>query len=295
MLDLAGEEIRRNGRVEVTARVVLIGTKGGPAVRPGGAMPTSSLLEMDGQRIVVDCGLGVTAGVTHAGVSLRDLDAIFITHLHSDHLLELGPLIHTAWTTGLNRRLRVYGPPGTRAYWQGFLASMAFDNAIRVADEGRTPLEDLVDLHEFTEGPVCEGVEALRVPHPPVHDCFALKFTGAHVVVFSADTAFHPPLADFARGADLLIHEAMLPDAVEALVQRTGLGDKLRAHLHASHSTAEQAARIATMAGVKHLALNHLIPADDPAFTDAHWHAALAPHWQGRLTLGKDGLSISLE
>jgi ribonuclease BN (tRNA processing enzyme) len=279
----------------VSARVVLIGTKGGPAVRPGGALPTSSLLEMDGQRIVVDCGIGVTAGLARAGVSPRDLDAIFITHLHSDHVLELGPLIHTAWTTGLNRKLRVYGPPGTGAYWQGFLASMAFDNAIRVADEGRMPLDSLIDLVEYSEGTVAEGVTALRVPHPPVSDCFALKFTGSHVVVFSADTAFFPPLAEFAKGADLLIHEAMLPEAVEALIARTGLGDKLRAHLHASHSTAEQAARIATMAGVKHLALNHLIPADDPAFNETHWQAAVAPHWHGRLTLGRDGLSINVE
>mgnify|MGYP001057669449 CR=1 FL=1 len=121
-------------------RLVLLGTKGGPAIRAKGAMPTSTLLELDGRRVVVDCGLGVTKGLVEAGMDLKTLDLIFITHLHSDHILELGPLIHTAWTTGLNTPVTVYGPEGIEAYWQGFLQSLAYDIAIRVEDEGRTPL-----------------------------------------------------------------------------------------------------------------------------------------------------------
>jgi ribonuclease BN (tRNA processing enzyme) len=77
--------------------------KGGPAIRPGGPNPTSSLLEIGGRRIVIDCGLGVTRGLVNAGMDLRSLDMVWITHLHSDHLLELGPLLHTAWTSGLSQ------------------------------------------------------------------------------------------------------------------------------------------------------------------------------------------------
>ncbi|GIS12623.1 MAG: MBL fold metallo-hydrolase, partial [Pseudomonadota bacterium] len=80
--------------------LALLGTKGGPSVRPGSTMPTSSLLCLDGRLIVVDCGLGVTRGLVDQGMRLESLSLIFITHLHSDHYLELGPLIHTAWTTG---------------------------------------------------------------------------------------------------------------------------------------------------------------------------------------------------
>jgi ribonuclease BN (tRNA processing enzyme) len=81
-------------------RLVLLGTKGGPAIRPGGPSPTSTLLEIAGRPIVIDCGLGVTRGLVNAGLSLKKLDLILITHLHSDHVLELGPLLHTAWTSG---------------------------------------------------------------------------------------------------------------------------------------------------------------------------------------------------
>lgn len=96
---------------EEADRLVLLGSKGGPALRPGGPWPSSSLLELGGRNIVVDCGLGVTRGLVDAGISLKALDLIFITHLHSDHVLELGPLIHTAWTAGLATPVTVFGPP----------------------------------------------------------------------------------------------------------------------------------------------------------------------------------------
>ncbi|MCA3346815.1 MAG: MBL fold metallo-hydrolase, partial [Roseomonas sp.] len=82
-------------------RVVLLGTKGGPAIRKGGPSPTANLLMIGGYPYVIDCGLGVTRGLVEAGLALPELRCIIITHLHSDHVLELGPLIHTAWTAGL--------------------------------------------------------------------------------------------------------------------------------------------------------------------------------------------------
>jgi ribonuclease BN (tRNA processing enzyme) len=278
-------------------RVVLLGTKGGPAIRAGGAMPTSSLLELDGRRVVVDCGLGVTKGLVQAGVDLKTLDLIFITHLHSDHLLELGPLIHTAWTTGLNTPVKVYGPPGIEGYWAGFMASLSYDNAIRVYDEGRIPLDDLVTVIAYDEGRVMDGevqVQALRVPHPPIKDAFALRFDGSKSVTFSGDTAYFPPLAVFATGSDILVHEALLPAGVETIIARTGLGDKLRNHLYASHTKAEDVGRIAAAAGVGRLVLNHLVPADDPTIGPQDWLAQIAMVWDGRADVGVDGQEIML-
>lgn len=280
-------------------RLVLLGTKGGPAIRPGGPSPTAMLLQASGRNLVIDCGLGVTRGLVEAGLHLRDLDLIFITHLHSDHVLELGPLIHTAWTTGLARPVTVYGPPGTQDLWSGFLASLSYDIRTRIDDEGRPDLGSLVTIVEYGPGMVFEAdglsVDALRVDHPPVTDCFALRarFSG-RCVVFSSDTAYFPPLAEFASGADILVHEAMLPEGVESIVSRTGNGARLREHLIASHTFAADAGRIAAAAGVKRLVLNHLIPADDPAFTEADWRAALVPVWSGDLVIGSDGLVIGL-
>ncbi|MBZ9765005.1 MBL fold metallo-hydrolase [Mesorhizobium sp. CA8] len=280
-------------------RLVLLGSKGGPALRPGGPWPTSSLLELGGRTIVVDCGLGVTRGLVDAGISLKALDLIFITHLHSDHVLELGPLTHTAWTAGLVTPVTIFGPPGTSHYWQRFCQAMEFDIEIRIVDEGRPDIRDLITVEEFGEGSVLDErgltVTALRVDHPPVTDCFALRFEhGDRSVVFSADTAFFPPLAEFARGANILVHEAMLEAGVERLVARTGNGARLREHLFASHSLAGEAGRIASDAGVKRLVLNHLIPADDPAIGEADWIDAVRKTWAGDLTIARDGLVVPL-
>ncbi len=278
-------------------RVVLLGTKGGPAIRAGGAMPTSSLLELDGRRVVVDCGIGVTKALVDAGVDLKALDLIFITHLHSDHILELGPMIHTAWTTGMQGPVQVYGPPGIEDYWAGFMASLAYDNAIRVSDEGRKPLEEIVTVTAYDEGPVLDGdlrVRALRVPHPPLADCFALRFDGSKSVTFSGDTAYFPPLAAFAQDSDLLVHEALLPAGVELIIQRTGLGDKLRDHLYNAHTKADDVGRIAGAAGVRRLVLNHLVPADDPTIGPQDWLAQVALTWNGKAEVGSDGMEILL-
>lgn len=279
---------------------MLLGSKGGPALRPGGPWPSSSLLELGGRNIVVDCGLGVTRGLVDAGISLKVLDLIFITHLHSDHVLEFGPLIHTAWTAGLATPVTVFGPSGTGHYWRRFCQAVEFDIEIRIVDEGRPDIRDLVTVTEFGEGAVLDErglvVTALRVDHPPVTDCLALRFEhGGRSVVFSADTVFFPPLADFARGADILVHEAMLEEGVERLVARTGNGARLREHLFASHSLAGDAGRIASDAGVRRLVLNHLIPADDPEVGEADWAAAVRKTWSGDLTIARDGLVVQLD
>lgn len=283
----------------MSARLVLLGSKGGPAIRPGGPWPTSSLLEIGGRSIVVDCGLGVTRGLTDAGMSLKALDLIFVTHLHSDHVLELGPLIHTAWTAGLATPVRVFGPPGTAHVWERFCQSMEFDIDIRIGDEGRPDIRELVQVAEYAEGPIFDeeglAVSALRVDHPPVTDCFALRFEhAAGSVVFSSDTAFFPPLADFAKNASVLVHEAMLAEGIERLIARTGNGERLREHLLASHTFAADAGRIATEAGVGRLVLNHLIPADDPQIVAADWERAVRETWSGPLSIAADGLVVPL-
>jgi len=278
--------------------VCLLGTKGGPAIRTGSTNPTSNLLRLSGLEIVVDCGLGVTRGLVDQGMQLKNLSLIFISHLHSDHYLELGPLIHTAWTAGLRTPVEVYGPAGLDDYWKQFIESMKADIQLRIDDEGRPDLFSLVTFHELKAGRVYESqditVAAMRNTHPPLVDTFAFSFKSSQShVVFSGDTAYQESLAEFAKGADLLIHEAMLEAALPALFARIGnTDDRLRQHWMRSHTFAHDAGRIATTASVKALALNHLIPSDDPDYGDAQWHQALTDTWAGVLHIGKDGLKI---
>lgn len=281
--------------------VSLLGTKGGPAIRPGSTMPTSSLLVLDGNPIVVDCGLGVTRGLVDQGIRLEDVSEIFITHLHSDHYLELGPLIHTAWTAGLSSAVTVWGPDGLDHYWSGFLQSMQADIDLRIADEGRPDLRALVQIKQVEAGTFLTrdglSVSAMRVLHPPLVDCFAFRFKStAHCVVFSGDTAKCDALVPFAKGADLLVHEAMLEEALPALFARVGNGsERLMQHLRNSHTAAQDAAALGAAAGVKRLALHHLVPSDDPSFGKKDWEAAVAPYDIDQIIIGTDGVKIDLD
>ena len=280
--------------------VALLGTKGGPAIRPGSTNPTSSLLVLNGRKIVIDCGLGVTRGLVDQGMALKDLDLIFITHLHSDHYLDLGPLLHTAWTAGLSTPVTLYGPKGIEEYWEHFVLSMKADIDLRIEDEGRPDLTRMINIVNLDEGCVLENenlkVLAMRNEHPPLVDTFALRFiNNNHDVVFSGDTAYLPSLANFAKGTDLLIHEAMLAGALEALCERVSNGDdRLMKHLLRSHTMAEDVGKIATQAGVKALALNHLVPSDDPDFGTDDWVSAVRQNWDGATYIGTDGLRIEL-
>jgi ribonuclease BN (tRNA processing enzyme) len=280
--------------------VALLGVKGGPAINPGGSQPTSNLLRLNGKTLVVDCGVGVALGLARQGVSLKEIDAIFITHLHSDHYLELGPLLHCAWTAGLKHALPVYAPFGTADYFQHFCEAMRSDIETRMSDEGRPDLRQLINFHVLNPDAVEDvhgiSVKSMRTQHPPIADCFALRFEHRDTaIVFGADTCYFPPLADFAKGADLLVHEAMYQEGIDRLVARIGNGDgRLKKHMFASHTAVEDAGRIAAQAQVKALAINHMVPKDDAAITPDMWRAAAAKTYAGTIHVGHDGMRIPL-
>ena len=139
-----------------------------------------------------------------------------------------------------------------------------------------------------------QRVTALRVDHPPVTEATRCGSRCGPLVTFSADTTYFQPLGDFAKGTDVLVHEAMLPEGIEAVIAKTGLGEALRRHLLASHTVVEDAARIAKAAGAGRLVLHHLIPVDDPDFTEANWLSRAAKVWDGTVILGHDGMVVPL-
>lgn len=281
-------------------RLVTLGTKGGPAIRVGfKAAPSANLLVYNNVPYVIDCGYGVSFKLVEAKFPLDALRYVFITHHHSDHNAEFGLLMANAWAIGLRTSIDAYGPAGMRALADAFWQAYAFDIETRMKDEGRPDLRKLVGIHEYTEGDVMtvDGVKvtALRNVHPPVTESFALKFAFPDkTIVFSGDTAYFPPLAEFAKGADILVHEVMYAPALEALLRRNPNAPTLMAHLKASHTLTDEVGRIATQAGVKKLVLSHLTPADDPAVTAQVWAEAVHQTWKGELVVAHDGLEIAL-
>src|SRR2546426_1753824 len=283
-------------------RIILLGTKGGPRVGESGRSNPSTLILINDVPYVVDCGYGTSRQLLSAGVSLDKLRYIFITHHHSDHNLEYGALVYNAWIAGLPTHVDAYGPSGLRKMTQDFFNYMKFDIETRVPDEGRVhPFSGphkLIFAHEFNKpGLVMQNddvkVTTCLVRHPPIKQAYAYRFDAKdRSVVISGDTAYAPELAEFAKLADVLVHEVMYLPGIEALVKRLTNAKRLREHLMAAHTLPEDVGKIAAQAGVNTLVLSHFVPGDDPSITDEQWAEGVRKHFKGRIIVGKDLMEI---
>ena len=281
-------------------RWIILGSKGGPRVTTGRSNPANVLL-VDGVPYVVDCGYGVAKRLAEAKVQLPDIRYVFISHLHSDHALEFGNLVYSAWSAGLDHEVTAFGPAGLAALAQAFWESNRFDVDIRIPDEGKPDPRKLLVVREIdASGPVMSTdrvkVSALQTPHPPIlKENYAYRFeTPNGVIVYACDTAYNPKLADFAKGADILIHEALYLPGVNALAARIKNAATLKAHLLAAHTTTEDVGRIAQAAGVKKLVLSHLVPGDDPSITDDMWSEGVRKHYRGTVVVARDLMALDL-
>src|SRR5215813_1852783 len=286
------------GQGNKPTRIVLLGTKGGPRVGEAGRSNPATLLLINDVPYLIDCGYGVTKQLITAGFSLDRLRYIFITHHHSDHNIEFGPLIYNTWITGLPAQIDAYGPPGLAKMAEQFFDYQKFDIDVRIVDEGRTDPRKLITTHEISKPGVVLTNDDVKVSmcvvrHPPIKEAFAYRFDAKdRSVVISGDTAYAPELGEFAKGADVLVHEVMYLPGIEALIKRVQNGAQLRAHLLASHATCEDVGKIAAQAGVKTLVLSHFVPGLDPSITDEQWMAGVRKYFNGRIIVGKDLMEI---
>jgi ribonuclease BN (tRNA processing enzyme) len=279
-------------------KIVFLGTKGGPRVDVGPSNP-ANLVVVNDTPFVIDCGMGVSRQLTSAGVPLASVRYILISHHHSDHNLEYGNLVYNAWAAGLSTPIHSFGPKGleamTRTYWE----LNKFDVETRIEDEGRPdPRKLLIAKDIAEEGVVLQTadvtVTAFQTPHPPIMDNFAYKFeTPDGVIVFSSDTAYNPKLAEFAKGAHVLVHEALYVPWVDRLVARVKNGTTLKKHLLESHTAVEDVGKIAAAAGVKVLVLSHLVPGDLDV-TDDTWNEGAKKNFSGRIIVARDLKELKL-
>jgi ribonuclease BN (tRNA processing enzyme) len=280
-------------------RIVFLGTKGGPRVGTGSSNP-ANLVVVNDTPYLIDCGMGVSHQLVSAGVPLPSVKYVFISHHHSDHNLEYGNVVYNAWVSGLATPVHSFGPKGLEAMTKSYWETNKFDVDTRIEDEGRPDPRPLLIAKDIQDDGVVlktadVTVTAFRTPHPPIVENFAYKFeTPDGTIVFSSDTAYNPKLAEFAKGADVLVHECLYVPGVDRLVARAKNGSTLKKHLLESHTTTEDVGKIAAQAGVKTLVLSHFVPGDDTSITDDDWTRDVKKTYSGRIVVAKDLMQLKL-
>jgi ribonuclease Z len=268
--------------------VILLGT-GYPRPDPARAASSTAIVAGD-KWFVVDAGRGATMRIAGTELKYANLKAVFLTHLHSDHTAGLPDLFDTSWQFGRKSvPLELYGPPGTKKLANAMLEFFAEDIHLRRDLLERHPAAGAtIRTHIVREGVVYDDgdvkVTAFNVDHKPVQYAFGYRFeSGGQTVVISGDTRPNANLIRYAKGADVLVLEAYLPEHFDKVDT-----PEMAARLKSYHTSAEEAGEIAAAAGVKTLVLTHLIPAN----ADETFRERAARKFKGTIVVGRDLLKI---
>ena len=261
-----------------------------------------------GQRaFVFDVGSGGGRRLGAMGFPIDRLEAVYLTHLHSDHFDGLGEVLLGAWILGERKEpMPLRGPFGVHQIAEGLHQAYSIDKTYRILHHGT----DVISPDGFgAEGSAIKAdyvleeddlrIAAFAVDHSPIEPAFGFRidYKGRSVVI-SGDTTYDARLITAAKGADLLLHEALQPEMTRVMgrvVAENGQQHlvKIFKDIEDYHTTPEEAARAAAEAGVDHLVLYHLVPSIPPFMAPAFLRDA-GEAFDGPITLAEDGMLISL-
>ncbi|MCC7267175.1 MAG: MBL fold metallo-hydrolase [Caulobacteraceae bacterium] len=286
---------------------------GSPMPDPTRAGPCVAVVA--GQRLfVVDSGTGSTRNLSLMNLPPARVEAVFLTHYHSDHIADLGELMLQRWAGGPAKRpVPVYGPTGVDQVVGGFEAAYALDRGYRVAHHGPAVMPPGGfggEPRAFAASPQGPNVvlinepdlkvTAFPVPHDPATPAvgYIFEYKGRKLVV-SGDTALSQRLETAARGADLLAHEGLSHKLVglqrEAAVKAGR--DNLAHIMHdilSYHTDPKDVGALAQRAGVREVLFYHVIPPLPLRALEGPFTADARKLFKGRLAVGHDGDFVSL-
>lgn len=285
---------------------------GGPLPAPNASGPCVAVVA--GQRLfVVDAGTDGVRNLGRMSYPTGRVEAVFLTHFHSDHMDGLGELGTLRWAGGDNvAPLPVYGPQGVERVVEGFNAAYAQDFAYRHAHHGDSvaPLSGAglmampfikPEIGELTTVINEDGllVEALAVDHSPVEPAVGYRFSyKGRSLLITGDTVKLDNIRNFAKDIDLLVHEALAPNLVTmmhdaATAQGNAILAKITQDILDYHASPLDAAETARDAGVGHLLYYHIVPpivfpGQETLYLDGA-EEIFSPY-----TVGRDGVAFSL-
>src|SRR5580704_13287775 len=289
-------------RPKTATRVITLGTAAGPPPRAHRAQ-SSNLLIVNGAFYVGDAGDGAARRIAKAGINVRDVGTIFLTHLHDDHMAGLGTLMSVAWDNQRTQPINVYGPPRTEDLVKAAVQYFSISAEIRIADGGRSvPIAQVFFGHDVRPGMVYQDANvkasAAETTHFEFHTgaaagkykSYAYRFeTPDRVVVFTGDTGPNDALTNLAKDADLLVSEAnSAEERMQALI-KSGQWQAMtpaeqagiKRQMTQGHLSTDDVGKLAAQARVKTVVLTHLTAKPDNDYTS--WATEVKKHFSGQV------------
>jgi ribonuclease Z len=267
---------------------------------------------------IVDTGPESVENLMQWGVPLAEIGGVLLTHFHSDHIGDLGELHVQTWAGGRPEPLHVYGGPGIERVVAGFNEAYRLDQGYRTAHHGEEVMSSkrwgMVPHVVELEGPPTAAkdrsavvlddgelrITAYEVDHTPIEPAYAFRFDykGRSALV-TGDLRNHPPLVEAARGADVLVSEAISRSMTRSLehAANSAENDRTAAIMHDVqdyHIAPEEAATLANEAGVRLLVFYHLLPAPDDWLTRQLFSSGVNEVRRGDWTIAEDGSLYTL-
>lgn len=280
-------------------RVTLLGTGSpAPVMRRFGP---GVLVQAGGKTLLIDCGRGTTQRLMQSGLRLGQVDALFLTHLHSDHIVGIPDLWLTGWLEANYAQRKgpfvVYGPAGTQGMMDGLVKAYDWDIQARIADQDLKPANIRAVVSEFKPGVIYDQggvkVTAIEVDHgellKPAFG-FRVDYDGRSATI-SGDTRFSENLIDKGMGTDLLIHQV-------AAVQEALLASPVFKVILSHHTRPEEAGTVFNRVKPKLAVYYHFVLLGTPAIpavTEKEVLEMTRKTYSGPLLIGEDLMAFRIE
>jgi ribonuclease Z len=272
-------------------KVTLLGTGAPPPVM--NRFGPSILVEAGGQKFLFDAGRGALQRLRQIKVAWQDVDGVFLTHLHSDHVVGFPDLWLTGWLsgTGRDRPLNVWGPRGTKKMMSHLEQAYEYDIRIRLYDRA-SPDGVILLVEDIGEGVVFEKsgvkVTAFEVDHKHVKPAFGYRVDyGGRSVVLSGDTRVSENLIRHAQGVDVLVHEVVAPETL----RRAGIPPEREESITTLHVTPEQAGEVFSRVKPRLAVYSHIVL---PTATEKDLIPPTRKTYAGPLEVGEDLMVIEV-